>query len=188
MAIADVEREQRRVVERRHERRDEVRQGEGVGHQEERHADRQEGDRAQRIAPAEDEVGEHDAEREGDRELVQVAPRPATDQVAADEHAQPDEHEAGPHERLGHPAGGCRTVALLAAEAERRAGRSGRGDGRDLAPAEGEQRRVDDEQDERDGERDRADVDQVVRDPFETHQPDSVTRWLPRHRAAVRDP
>ena len=83
----DVDRDQRRVVQRGHERADLLRQRERVAQQEQRHADRDEGDGADRVAPGQEEVAAQDAEGKGDAELVQVAPRATADEVGADEHA-----------------------------------------------------------------------------------------------------
>ena len=75
-------------------------QRERVGREEERHADGHERDRAQRVAPAQVQVAEHDPERERDAELVQVAPRPATDEDGADDEPDCEQDERHPRERL----------------------------------------------------------------------------------------
>ena len=75
----DVDRQQRRVLERRDERLDLGRQRGRVEQHRERHADRDEPDLADRVALGEEQVAAEDRGRERDAELVQVPVRPAAD-------------------------------------------------------------------------------------------------------------
>ena len=140
----DVDREQRRVLERGHELVDLVRQRRRVQRQAQGDAHRDERDRADLVAAREHQVAEHDRRRERDGELEEVAPRPAPDDHGTDGHRREEERErpdrqparrARERARRREVGGSGRRDG--GARLDERAGRDARPRGPDDAGAEG---------------------------------------------------
>ena len=99
------------IVEGRDERLDGGRQRGRVADQEERHAERQEGQRSDGVAVLQQQVAGQGAHGEGDGELVHVAPRTAAHDDGASCEAASQQQEAGPGEAVadGRQRGGTRS-------------------------------------------------------------------------------
>ena len=93
-----MEREERPVLQRGHERFDLVGERHGVDQQRQRHGERDEADGADLVAPGEQRVAQRDRGGERDAELEEVAPRAAAHDGRPHRQREREQHDRGPRE------------------------------------------------------------------------------------------